>query len=159
MKLSSDNLIQEKFSDFVITPVSHLTNQSQTRPSSCCRISVRIPSVEPEESKKKSLQKFPLRSSSVPKIHERPTIHLTPSVSQVKITERQEIQKNFVKSYKNCLKAYQKYLSEPIDTVLASQVKNMAPLPDPHIKEHKRAALRLRKLKRVMIKCDKENNL
>ena len=155
MKLCIENFQVDKRDGLVVTPVSSILNANRSRPSSCCRISVRIPSVEPEEKKSKHLQRFPLRSSSVPKICEKPVINLTPSVSQAKLIDKHENTKNI----KNSFIAYEKYLNLPIDSVLASQIHNMTPLPDPHIKEHKRAAMRLRKLKRITFKSEKENDI
>src|SRR5574343_665465 len=133
MKLSIENFHIDKREALVITPVSNLSTVSRSRPSSCCRISVRIPSVEPEDKKVKNLQRFPLRSSSVSKIVEKPLINLTPSIGQAKLIDKQEN----MKANKITLGAYEKYLNTPIDSVLASHIHNMTPLPDPHIKQHK----------------------
>lgn len=148
-----------KLSDNTLFNASNKYLKPLIKTSSSCRVIVRIPSVEPEEKNFEKIfdDKKPLRPSSAP----RPMRNFVgPSPSVVKVHKKNAaIKKPKNEKLENWLLIYQKYLTQSNETVIMFQTHNNKPLPNPQINEHKRAALRLRKLKRVNVRNNKENDL
>ena len=147
--------IKELSKDFSVTPtLVNLVRPRRIMTSSSCRVIVRLPSVEPEE-KIFTIKKKPLRPSSAPRVSSRS--------GGLKAKEEKEEEKGIDVEKKKMKKRNKGKFGlcsfKDIDSVFGLHVHNATPLPDLRVMEYKRASLRLRKLKRVAVRNDKENSL
>ena len=143
--------IKELSKDFSVTPtLVNLVRPRRIMTSSSCRVIVRLPSVEPEE-KIFTIKKKPLRPSSAPRVSSRS--------GGLKVKEEKGIDVEKKKMKKRNKGKFGLCSFKDIDSVFGLHVQNATPLPDPRVMEYKRASLRLRKLKRVAVRNDKENSL
>ena len=134
----------EQTKDFSVTPITLNFFKPRIRTSSSCRVIVRLPSVEPDVKILKIREK-PLRPSSAPRVSRKSGVG-------VKNDEGKKWEKNG--KCRNWLDSYKGF-----NSVFGIHIQNAIPLPDLRVMEFKRASLRLRKLKRVAVKNNKENSL
>lgn len=159
-KLLSEQKSFEKISDYALMSVNNQFVKPLIKTSSSCRVIVRIPSVEPEEKNFEKIfeDKKPLRPSSAPR-PQRNLVGCNQSFVNVNVRKKSVVAKRPKnEKLEDWLFIYQKYLTQTQGTFVRFQMHNDKPLPNPQINEHKRAALRLRKLKRVNVRNNKENN-
>lgn len=159
MKISIETSFYDRNKELVIPAKNCYSSEALLRGSKSCKVSIRLPTVETE--KKSEIQKpvFPLRTNSAGRVVRKKPLSITPNLLQIQISEK--VHENKVVNKRSGLRsvkcAYDKLFCEPMEFILNSHLPNLAPLPDPHILEHKRALLRLRKLKMVPVKHGKEN--
>jgi hypothetical protein len=161
MKIYIENTFHEKHKELLNTPKAAVYSESRLRSSKSCKMSIRIPTVESDKKEKKIVQNqnFPLRAKSASRVVGRKPLSVTPNLIQIQVNEkgcenRSASRKTGFRSVK-C--GYDKYFNEPIENILSTQLSNFPLLPNPNILEHKRAVLRLRKLKLIPVKHGKEN--
>jgi hypothetical protein len=161
MKISLDSSFENPLSGLMITPKSACLNRAKLRTSASCRVNIKLPSVEIEEKTQKEVAKFPLRSISASGKRVRRQVAITGHLFEVDFKEKTPENKFVTKkvSFRFIRPAYEKFLDESVANVANIKANIVLPLPDPYILEHKRATLRLRKLKRVVKSNCKENIL
>ena len=170
MKLSFFEDFQTDFqSNLVITPVyqNGLSRTSKRIPK-FSKFTVKLPSVENEKSMFMPLKApIPHRSHSLSKLKHRSPAYLTPNVIRLSIAEELPQTITRYKSTKkvktrNISTAKEKYTTDHLDDSLAFKISNiMIPLPytETRIIENKRHSHRLRMLRRIPTRFDKENEI
>ena len=158
MKISLDTSYDDRLTGLAITPKSACLNRPRLRSSSSCRVNVKLPSVETEEKTKHIIEKFPLRSTSVLSKRVRKPLLLSNHLFEIDMQEKSKEAKSVKRkvSVRFIRPAYERFLDDSVANIQNFIANVVLPLPDPHLLEHKRATLRLRKLKRVVSSC-KEN--
>lgn len=159
MKIGIETSFCDRGKEMLVLPRTCYSSEAVLRGSKSCKVSIRLPTVENEKKSEIQKQVFPLRTNSAGRIVKKKPLSITPNLLQMQINEK--VHENKVVSKRSGLRsvkcAYDKLSCEPIEFILNSHLPTLAPLPDPHILEHRRAALRLRKLKMVPVKHGKEN--
>lgn len=158
MKISLDASYDDRLTGLVVTPKSACLNRPRLRSSSSCRVNIKLPSVETEEKTKQIIEKFPLRSTSASSKRTRKPMLLSNHLFEIDVQEKLKEVKSVKRkvSVRFIRPAYEKFLNDSVANIQNVIANVVLPLPDPHLLEHKRATLRLRKLKRVSGSC-KEN--
>jgi len=159
MKIYTESpFFKEKHKEPLTTPKA---GESRLRTSTSCRVSIRIPTVESERKETKIVQNqnFPLRARSASRVAKRKLLSVTPNLFQIQVNDKGCENRSGSRriGFRSVKCGLDKYLNEPIENILSTHLSNFPLLPDPSILEHRRAALRLRKIKQIPLRNGKEN--